>query len=34
MVEVGIRSLPVKVHPEKKTAIKKNLEFDGVPWGI
>jgi hypothetical protein len=33
MVEAGTLSLPVKVHPEKKTAIKKNStvrnrEFD------
>jgi hypothetical protein len=33
MVEAGTRSLPTKIHPEKKTAIKKNStvidrEFD------
>jgi hypothetical protein len=35
MVEVATWSLPVKVHPEKKTAIKKNstvidMELDPV----
>jgi hypothetical protein len=35
MVEVATWSLPVEVHPEKKTAIKKNStvidrEFDSV----
>jgi hypothetical protein len=35
MVEAGTGSLPAKVHPEKKTAIKKNStvidrEFDSL----
>jgi hypothetical protein len=31
MVEAGTWSLPTKIHPEKKTAIKK---LDGKAWGI